>query len=885
MIGYNGLLSFIARAIPSFYNRCRWLPVLTLSWLLIAGPVMAESPKPVVNYAEALQKSIYFYEAQQSGRLPAWNRVPWRADSSTDDGKDAGLDLSGGWYDAGDHVKFGFPMAGAATMLAWGVVEYPQAYRNSGQWQSIRNNLKFVADYFMAAHPKPELLYAQVGIAKQDHAWWGPAEVIGQSGTSASHRPSQSVSPACPGSDVAGETAAALAAISMVFADQPDYSRQLLKHARELYDFANRYKGRYSDCIADAYEHYRSWSGYQDELVWSSLWLYRATGQRNYLQAAETLYTGLNNGSPEKAWSWTHSWDDKSYGSYLLLARLTGKPHYRKDVEHWLDFWTIGHNGQRVHYTAGGFAQLDAWGSTRYAANTAWAALLYSDYLREQNQDNDRRERYYRFAVRQMNYILGDNPKRMSYQIGMGDNSPRNPHHRGSHGSWNNNIEDPAINRHLLVGALVGGPYKEDQFDDDRTDYIGNEISVNYNAGFTSALARLYLDFGGQPIVDSQFPPAETIYNEYEVFARITSGTSGSGQIALQAKVQNRTSWPARVNGDLTLRYWLDLRTTTGKTIQPEQIRLRSSASGPKELRLSRWGNRDVYYVDIPVSRTATPGDVRENKGLVDLTIQISGSNERVLNKADSQWQQYNNRMSTAAAFALYENDALMWGQEPCENRSGLCNVVAENKPVGTTRTFAPLLARLMTRMPATASGVRRTGKPVPEPDLAPGNPDMPPEPISRPSSQAQAQEKAATPGYQQTSNHRIDTQVTATSQGVSRASQVFSGQNSAEAKLLCRYVIREQWPGGFAAEIEVSNRNPFTIHGWEVRWHYADGSRPLQTWNARLINNGSHIATPDEWNRDIPPGGSLVIRLEGVTASVDRKSQPPIFEDGCMKG
>ena len=39
-----------------------------------------------------------------------------------DDGCDVGVDLTGGWYDAGDFVKFNFPMAYSVTNLAWGML-------------------------------------------------------------------------------------------------------------------------------------------------------------------------------------------------------------------------------------------------------------------------------------------------------------------------------------------------------------------------------------------------------------------------------------------------------------------------------------------------------------------------------------------------------------------------------------------------------------------------------------------------------------------------------------------------------------------------------------------------------------------------------------------
>ena len=45
------------------------------------------------DYEDALGKSILFYDAQRSGRLPANNPISWRGDSALDDC------VVGGWYD------------------------------------------------------------------------------------------------------------------------------------------------------------------------------------------------------------------------------------------------------------------------------------------------------------------------------------------------------------------------------------------------------------------------------------------------------------------------------------------------------------------------------------------------------------------------------------------------------------------------------------------------------------------------------------------------------------------------------------------------------------------------------------------------------------------
>ncbi|KAK0042376.1 endoglucanase A-like isoform X1, partial [Biomphalaria pfeifferi] len=52
------------------------------------------------NYNDLLYKSILFYEAQRSGKLPANNRISYRSDSALNDTGDNHEDLTGGCHDA-----------------------------------------------------------------------------------------------------------------------------------------------------------------------------------------------------------------------------------------------------------------------------------------------------------------------------------------------------------------------------------------------------------------------------------------------------------------------------------------------------------------------------------------------------------------------------------------------------------------------------------------------------------------------------------------------------------------------------------------------------------------------------------------------------------------
>lgn len=550
----------------------------------------AAAAAPRFNYAEALQKSILFYEAQQSGKLPSWNRVSWRGDSRLNDGADVGRDLTGGWYDAGDHVKFGFPMAWTATQLAWGALRFEAGYKAAGQYEALLNNLRFVNDYFMRAHTAPNELYVQVGQGGTDHSWWGPVEVYPLPA------PSYKITATCGGSDVAAETAAAMAAASMVFkASDPAYAARLLTHARQLYDFADTVRAKYSDCVKDAASFYNSWSGYADELAWGAAWLHRATGDKSYLQKAESWVGsfGTEGQSGHLPYKWTHDWDSKHYGVYVLLAEATGKAVYTNAIERNLDYWTTGtSNGERVAYTPGGMAWLLQWGSLRYAMNESFIALVYADIVK----DGAKKQRYRDFAVRQVNYVLGDNPRKSSYMIGFGQNPPRHPHHRTAHGSWLDSRATPAEHRHVLYGALVGGPGSDDAYEDNIDNFTTNEVATDYNASLTGVLAKMNeLAPGSAPLPD--FPPREQP-TEDEFFVEAGINSSAAHYTEIKAWLNNRSGWPARHGDKLSFRYYVDLSELAAAGRSPADLTLSTNYSqGGTVSGLFRCGSSHVYYV------------------------------------------------------------------------------------------------------------------------------------------------------------------------------------------------------------------------------------------------------------------------------------------------
>jgi endoglucanase len=272
--------------------------------------------------------------------------------------------------------------------------------------------------------------------------------------------------------------------------------------------------------------------------------------------------------------------------------------------------------------------------------------------------DATRAARYHDFAVRQINYALGDNPRKASFVVGFGTNPPRNPHHRTAHGSWADNITDPPTSRHTLYGALVGGPSSpNDQYTDDRSNYTMNEVALDYNAGFTSALARLYGEYGGTPL--SSFPSTEPTDGP-EIFAQAAlNQPDGNNFTEVKAYVLNKSAWPARTFTGV-LRYYFTLDgTTTANQISVTSPYNQCDAPAVKQFAGS------TYYVEVKCSGGVAPGGQSRYRKEIQFRVSSAGTWDPSNDWSHRGLAASGSTPATTSNVTLTQDSTTVWGNPP----------------------------------------------------------------------------------------------------------------------------------------------------------------------------------------------------------------------------
>ncbi len=647
----------------------RMLSVLTCAAMLVSatGTVIAadetETDEPIVlgpsktdaeiNLAKALQLSMYFYDANKCGPGITGGNLEWRGDCHVEDAAvplipmgedfkgtnlsqefidehkdildpdgDGTIDVSGGFHDAGDHVKFCLPGSYAASTLGWGYYEFRDAYIDAGQQWHIEELLHWVNDFYLKCLYYDEygdvLAFCyQVGEGYFDHNYWIAPELQGEQLLDFA-RPAYFATVDTPASDMCAGVAASLAVNYLNFKDtEPEYAEESLNAAIKLYEFAvaTHIETEGNKVTSLGYDGGFYTSNYDyDELAWAAVWLYECTEEWDYIEdiikVDETVtgdmgahpYTGYLKriiADTGNCWQniWVHCWDTVWGGVFAKLAPITNTSRdwyiFRWNLEYWSGMKAEDAENQvfdvpvtehkyfgpddtlwNTKITAEEIADLPttdgacldytpAGFSMRNEYGSArydTAAQLCAMVYAKETGDMT----FADWSNGQMEYIMGNNPMGRSYIVGYDlENGACHPHHRASHGSKKLSALDPVDQVHVLWGALVGGPDSDDFHVDDTNDYIYNEVAVDYNAGFVGACAGLYeyygRDRGDEPMED--FPPSEeSMKGEIrEIYLEARVVQENDARSQIEVKVYNDTFLPPRYIDDIKCRYFFNI--------------------------------------------------------------------------------------------------------------------------------------------------------------------------------------------------------------------------------------------------------------------------------------------------------------------------------------
>lgn len=681
----------------------KWIAGISAAVLAFTG-VASAVPGAVVtaadsnskyNYGEALQKSMFFYEVQQSGVKPDWNEVSWRSDCMTNDY------VPGGWFDAGDHLKFTLTNAYSAALLGWGLLNYGDGVDKAGQRTMYENNLQFALDYLVGCDQGDNIVY-MIGEGSFDHVWWGSAEVYMDKYElmkGETQRPYYT----CEDSCIEADMAAALATGYLNFKDsQPEKAKEYLEHAVDLFDRADKLRSIGDDPEEQSY--YKITTFY-DDLFYAANWLYMATGEQKYLDLCKTDYIpnlGKEEQSSEMKYTWGMCWDDVMQGGMLLYAINTGESQWKDQFTKHLEYWTTGYGGKQITYTPDGLPWLFQWGSLRHATTTAFLAYVAVDQLYQ--DDTAKAEKYTKFADKVMNYCFGDNSKNFSYVVGMGEDYPQAWHHRTSSGAWNDkwsNIgqtegEDAKPHAHILYGALVGGPDQKDGYSDKIGDYQYTEVAIDYNAGYTAALCAMVDKYGGTS--DPDFPPTETPKWD-EFFMKASINQSASSYTELKVFAMNHSAWPARTIKDLSYNYYFDISelVDAGYSINDVSVKVgydqHSGDKGKISISDPIQYDGNIYYVKLSFAdgSVVMPTGQSEHRSECQFRISIPDNIQGVWDPTNDYSyagleQGGEDAMVATDHITMYDGDTLIWGVEPDGTKPDVTTPTT-TKPSTTTTT------------------------------------------------------------------------------------------------------------------------------------------------------------------------------------------------------
>lgn len=470
-----------------------------ITLLLLVLTTLFENPLSAQhNYTYALEISTRFLGAQRCGSSDSW----LHGDCHLEDGLTVGKDLTGGWHDCGDHIKFSHTAPYTASLLLINFIHYPTLYPDnySPEYSAppangipdILDEVKYETDFLIKSIIN-DTVYYQVGDSTDHSSFSDPVYQSEFLPVSQGGNPRNVYFINEGASNICGESSSALALMSIAYRDYDTaYSNLCLQKALEYYQIGNTNPMAIASTSNNGSAFYPA-ANWADDMAFAAISLYYASGQQQYLTDAVNFYNNPDFAVP----SWQSlTTDNVNQIVNLELYKISKDNQYLTALEnHLTDMY--------LSQTDCGYMHFADWGSLTYAANTAYLALSYYKITGDADA--------FAFGKSNIDFILGthrntDNtiPMNFSFLIAYPFNNgdyPKHPHHAAAFGygadAWDmfsQEAQNPGtIPYHSeLTGALVGGPKTScGDYNDNIDDYVANEVCIYYNAGLINALALI----------------------------------------------------------------------------------------------------------------------------------------------------------------------------------------------------------------------------------------------------------------------------------------------------------------------------------------------------------------------------------------------------------
>ena len=421
-------------------------------------------------YSPVVKELMKFFPIQRCGYTnPVGHEVCHIADATSlidgDKTLNQTLDVTGGWHDAGDYVKFL-----STTALTTYTLLFAYDFNNEKYGFDFDNNnvpdileeAKIGLDWMLRAQTDDNRLIIQVqNLQDHDVGWRLP-----ENDSLTFNRPGY----IGIGKNIIGIYSATLALASRIWKEKFEnevFADECLTTSQKYY----KLKDVVQDIDSAGTGHYLD-NKHEGKLALAAIELYITTKDRNYLKDAKKY--GLAAGA-EYWWS---------YGNISTFA------HYRlaKNDRYFLELIKQSLNSFNKSRNSKLFGETVSlgWGSNLTQIGTALQAILYSDISKTNEFDS------LKISVR--DYLLGKNQWGISFVSNIGSNYSKNLHHQISF-----------INKITLPGGFAAGPvlkssvqsynlpftqrdrYSKFQteyayYRDDRMDYVTNEPTIINNA-------------------------------------------------------------------------------------------------------------------------------------------------------------------------------------------------------------------------------------------------------------------------------------------------------------------------------------------------------------------------------------------------------------------